>query len=108
MFKKHGDSSRNFYSITLLLYFHQNPRENLTMTTGIALIGSGIFAKEEHLPAIQDTPSLSLKAVYSRSLKSATALSEKLSGVELYSDDQDGKKFDDLLKRDDIKGVVIA
>jgi len=78
------------------------------MSIGIAIIGSGIFAKEEHLPAIQDTPSLSLKAVYSRSLKSAKALSEKLSDVELYSDDQDGKKFEDLLKRDDVKGVVIA
>jgi predicted dehydrogenase len=78
------------------------------MEISIALIGSGIFAKEEHLPAIQDTPGLNLKAVYSRSLKSAKALSEKLSDVELYSDDQDGKKFNDLLKRDDIKGVVIA
>jgi predicted dehydrogenase len=78
------------------------------MSIGIALIGSGIFAKEEHLPAIQNTPSLSLKAVYSRSLKSAKTLSEKLSDVDLYSDDQDGKKFEDLLKRDDIKGVVIA
>ncbi|KAI4652386.1 hypothetical protein J4E93_002588 [Alternaria ventricosa] len=78
------------------------------MSIGVAIIGSGIFAKEEHLPAIQDTPSLSLKAVYSRSQKSAKALSEKLSDVELYSDDQDGKKFEDLLKRDDVKGVVIA
>ena len=78
------------------------------MAIGIAIIGSGIFAKEEHLPAIQATPSLSLKAVYSRSLKSAQALSEKLSGVDLYSDDQSDKKFEDLLKRDDIKGVVIA
>jgi len=80
----------------------------IKMSIGVAIIGSGIFAKEEHLPAIQDTPSLSLKAVYSRSLKSAKALSEKLSDVELYSDDQDGKKFEDLLKRDDVKGVVIA
>jgi predicted dehydrogenase len=78
------------------------------MVTGIALIGSGIFAKEEHLPAIQATPLLSLKAIYSRSLKSAKALSENLSDVELYSNDSDGKTFDDLLKRDDIKGVVIA
>ena len=78
------------------------------MTVGIALIGSGIFAKEEHLPAIQKTASLSLKAVYSRSLKSAKTLSENLSDVELYSDDSDGKKYEDLLKRDDIKGVVIA
>ena len=84
------------------------PRVLNIMAIGIAIIGSGIFAKEEHLPAIQDTPSLSLKAVYSRSLKSAETLSEKLSDVELYSDDQDGKKFEDLLKRDDVKGVVIA
>jgi predicted dehydrogenase len=75
---------------------------------GVALIGSGIFAKEEHLPAIQATPSLNLVAVYSRSLKSAQALSEKLSSVDLYSDDNDGKTYDDLLKRDDVKGVIIA
>ncbi|KAF1941493.1 NAD(P)-binding protein [Clathrospora elynae] len=78
------------------------------MAIGIAIIGSGIFAKEEHLPAIQDTPSLSLKAVYSRSLKSAKALSEKLSDVELYSDDSEGKTYEDLLKRSDVKAVVIA
>ncbi|KAF2026872.1 NAD(P)-binding protein [Setomelanomma holmii] len=78
------------------------------MASGIALIGSGIFAKEEHLPAIQATPLLSLKAIYSRSLKSAKTLCENLSGVELYSDDSEGKKYDDLLRRDDIKGVVIA
>lgn len=79
------------------------------MTIGIALIGSGIFAKEEHLPAIQAVPSLvTLKAIYSRSLKSATALSENLSNVDLYSDDSDGKTIDDLLKRDDILGVIIA
>jgi predicted dehydrogenase len=78
------------------------------MATGIALIGSGIFAEEEHLPAIRATPLLNLKAIYSRSLNSAKTLSENLSDVELYSDDSDGKTFDDLLKRDDIKGVVIA
>ena len=78
------------------------------MAIGIAIIGSGIFAKEEHLPAVQSTPSLALKAVYSRSLKSAQALSEKLSQVELYSDDQEGKTFDDLLQREDVKAVIIA
>lgn len=78
------------------------------MSIGIALIGSGIFAKEEHLPAIQATPALSLKAVYSRSLNSAQTLAEKLENVELYSQDQDGKNIDDLLKREDIKGVIIA
>lgn len=78
------------------------------MTIGIALIGSGIFAKEEHLPAIKLVPSLELKAVYSRSLKSAKALSENLSNVDLYSDDSDGASYDELLKREDIKAVVIA
>jgi hypothetical protein len=80
-----------------------------TMAIGIALIGSGIFAKEEHLPAIEAASSLvTLKALYSRSFKSAKTLSENLSDVDLYSDDSEGKTFDDLLKRDDIKGVIIA
>lgn len=76
----------------------------------IALIGSGIFAKEEHLPAIQRaSQTLSLAAVYSRSLASAKTLaSEAGKDVELYSEDQDGKGYDALLKRDDIKGVIIA
>lgn len=78
------------------------------MAIGIAIIGSGIFAKEEHLPAVQATEALSLKAVYSRSLKSAQGLAENLSDVELYSDDQQGKNLDDLLAREDVKGVIIA
>ncbi|KAG9387105.1 oxidoreductase family [Pyrenophora tritici-repentis] len=61
-------------------------------STGIALIGSGIFAKEEHLPAILAADSLSLKAIYSRSRASVEGLASGLSeGVgkelELYSDD---------------------
>ncbi|KAF2264734.1 NAD(P)-binding protein [Lojkania enalia] len=78
------------------------------MATGVALIGSGIFAKEEHLPAIRATQLLLLKAIYSRSLQSARSLSEGLSGVDLYSEDQSGKNYDELLKRGDIAGVVIA
>jgi predicted dehydrogenase len=78
------------------------------MATGIALVGSGIFVKEEHLPAVQATQLLNLKAIYSRSLKSAKAVSEHLSDVDLYSEDSEGKTYDDLLKRDDIKGVIIA
>jgi hypothetical protein len=78
------------------------------MATGIALVGSGIFIKEEHLPAVQATQLLSLKAIYSRSLKSAKAVSEHLSDIDLYSEDSEGKTYDDLLKRDDIKGVIIA
>ncbi|ORY15287.1 hypothetical protein BCR34DRAFT_478069 [Clohesyomyces aquaticus] len=78
------------------------------MTIGIALIGSGIFAKEEHLPAIQATPSLALKAIYSRSLASAKGLSEGLNSVDLYSEDSEGKNYDELLKRSDVAAVVIA
>jgi predicted dehydrogenase len=78
------------------------------MASSIALVGSGIFAKEEHLPAIRATPLLTLKAVYSRSLNSAKALSSELSDVELYSEDQEGRTYEDLLKRDDIVGVIIA
>jgi predicted dehydrogenase len=74
----------------------------------IALIGSGIFAKEEHLPAIKLTSTLSLTAIYSRSRKSAEALAADASGVDLYSEDSEGKTYDDLLKREDIKGVIIA
>jgi predicted dehydrogenase len=76
--------------------------------TSIALIGSGIFAREEHLPAIQATPSLKLVAIYSRSRKSADALAAQAEGVEVYSDDQEGRGYEELLKREDVKGVVIA
>jgi predicted dehydrogenase len=78
------------------------------MATRIALIGSGIFAKEEHLPAIRATQLLQLKAIYSRSHASAKALSEGLTDVDIYSEDSDGKTYDELMKRDDITGVVIA
>lgn len=76
--------------------------------TSIALIGSGIFAKEEHLPAISAAPSLTLAAIYSRSRKSAETLASDAGGVDLYSEDQEGRTYEDLLKREDIKGVVIA
>ncbi len=77
------------------------------MATGIALVGSGIFVKEEHLPAVLATPLLSLKAIYSRSLSSAQAVSSHLSDIDLYSEDSD-KNYDDLLQRSDIKAVIIA
>ncbi|KAF2743528.1 NAD(P)-binding protein [Sporormia fimetaria CBS 119925] len=78
------------------------------MASSIALIGSGIFAKEEHLPAIRATPLLELKAIYSRSRKSAEALASGLENVELYSEDSEGRTYDELLKREDITGVIIA
>ena len=81
------------------------------MPLNIALIGSGIFAKEEHLPAIQAASStLTLRAIYSRSLASAKTLAADAGEVDLYSDDSEGegKGYDALLAREDIHGVVIA
>ncbi|KAH7063593.1 hypothetical protein B0J12DRAFT_562990 [Macrophomina phaseolina] len=79
------------------------------MSVGVAIIGSGVFVREKHLPAVQEAPSLSLKALYSRSLKTAQDLGSDLSGVDLYSEDAgDGKTYSDLLARSDIQGVIIA
>lgn len=80
------------------------------MTQGVAILGGGIFAREEHLPAVNASKDLTLKAVYSRSLKSAQSL-ETDSGVDLYSDDSDPKadrSLDNLLSRSDIHAVIIA
>ena len=52
---------------------------------------------------------MTLKALYSRSLKSAKALGERVPDVDLYSDDAgSGKNYADLLAGEDIKAVVIA
>ncbi|KAJ5690598.1 hypothetical protein N7462_004990 [Penicillium macrosclerotiorum] len=79
------------------------------MSVGVAIVGSGHFAKEQHLPAVQSATNLELKAIYSRSLKSAEALAGGDSSVDLYSDDSGSdKSFADLLARTDIGAVIIA
>lgn len=56
-----------------------------------------------------ETKDLSLKAIYSRSLKSAQGLAEGTSNVDLYSEDSEaGKGYDALLARQDVAAVVIA
>ncbi|EHL00420.1 hypothetical protein M7I_3706 [Glarea lozoyensis 74030] len=77
------------------------------MSIGVAIIGGGIFVREEHLPAVQAASShLTLKAIYSRSIKSAKALE---ANVDLYSDDSgSGNTYYDLLLRDDIQAVILA
>ncbi|TKA41256.1 hypothetical protein B0A54_06158 [Friedmanniomyces endolithicus] len=74
---------------------------------GVAIIGS-IFVKEEHLPAVRASSDLDLKAIYSRSLKSAQAVTaETLPHLDLYSEDS-AKGYQDLLSRDDVQAVIIA
>ena len=47
--------------------------------------------------------------MYSRSLASAKSLATDLGEeVELYSEDQEGRGYEELLRRGDIVGVVIA
>ncbi|KAM7208287.1 hypothetical protein V8F20_001265 [Naviculisporaceae sp. PSN 640] len=84
---------------------------------GVALLGAGIFAKEQHLPAIlaaEKSGLGQLKAIYSRSQASAEGLirDENLDakGVEAYFDspETEGKGLNDLLKRSDIHAVIIA
>lgn len=78
------------------------------MALGVAIFGGGIFAREEHKPAVEASKELTLKAVYSRSLKSAQSL-ETGSEVDLYSDDSGpGKSRADVLARKDIQAVIIA
>jgi predicted dehydrogenase len=81
---------------------------------GIALLGAGIFAREEHLPAIEAAaPALSLKAVYSRSQQSAEALAAACkdpSSVAVYFDHPAvaGQSLADLLQRADIAAVDVV
>jgi predicted dehydrogenase len=58
-------------------------------------------------PAVQASPHLTLKAVYSRSSKSAKELANHVPGVDVYSDDS-AAGYDDLLKRSDIHAIIIA
>lgn len=67
--------------------------------------------KKEHLPALV-TLNANLKAVYSRSAKTASTFlleSKRLGreGIELYSEDTPSYQLDDLLQRQDIRAVII-
>ena len=65
----------------------------------------------DHLPAVEACPLLSLKAVYSRSKKSADSLAKLVEDhIDAYFDAPlaTGYSLDDLLAREDIHAVVIA
>ena len=62
----------------------------------------------EHLPAIERSGLYDVKAVYSRSKKSAEALLPDET-VDIYSEDSGpGKQLDDLLSRKDIQAVDVV
>jgi predicted dehydrogenase len=64
----------------------------------------------EHVPAVQALPDFELKAIYSRSQKSAEALTSTLQNVDTYYDSPStsDQTLASLLKRDDIQAVIIA
>jgi predicted dehydrogenase len=77
------------------------------MTIGVGIFGAGMFVRDEHLPAVLKNKNLSLRAIYSRTEKTARTLIEdaKLEGVELFSGDNGIEK---LLARSDIQAVIVA
>ncbi|KAI5840259.1 hypothetical protein DFP73DRAFT_559349 [Morchella snyderi] len=76
---------------------------------GIAILGSGNFVRNQHKPAVEACTNFSLKAIYSRSKASASALLAESSNVEIYSDDSGaGHDLDALLAREDIHAIIIA
>ncbi|PSK42976.1 hypothetical protein B9Z65_6930 [Elsinoe australis] len=81
------------------------------MSIGVAILGSGIFVREEHLPAVLATPSLSLKAIYSRSASSAKKLvtEQSLGDTPIYSSDSGSDRdLSALLARSDVHAVIVA
>ncbi|KAL3447649.1 hypothetical protein BJX65DRAFT_307714 [Aspergillus insuetus] len=78
------------------------------MPVNVALIGGGIWAQEEHLPAIEAADDLELKAIFSRSLASAKTTAALLPRpVDVYSDEF-GDGYSEILARSDIHAVVIS
>ncbi|PSN60681.1 NAD-binding Rossmann fold oxidoreductase family protein [Corynespora cassiicola Philippines] len=72
------------------------------MSIGVALIGSGIWARDEHLASTYLIP----KAVYSRSQKSVQTITDSCSDVETCADDVSPSAYGELLQRADIQAVI--
>ncbi|KAI9060054.1 oxidoreductase family protein [Trametes sanguinea] len=82
----------------------------------VAILGSGIFATEAHLPAIAALgDAIQLKAVYSRSNKSASAFARDAQDIlklanplDVYHDEDPAASLDTLLARTDIDAVIVV
>ncbi|EGN93485.1 hypothetical protein SERLA73DRAFT_189645 [Serpula lacrymans var. lacrymans S7.3] len=83
--------------------------------TGVAILGAGLFAKEAHVPSLETLGPLAptVKAVYSRSEKSARELADEVTkrlntkpGV--YHDSDPASNLDALLARADISSVIVV
>lgn len=58
---------------------------------------------------MQAVKDLTLKAIYSRSLKSAQELASNTTDIDLYSEDSGAERsYADLLNRADIDAVIIG
>ncbi|KAI0634391.1 oxidoreductase family protein [Trametes polyzona] len=83
---------------------------------GVAILGSGIFATEAHLPAIAALgEAIELKAVYSRSNKSASGFARDAQAIlklphapDVYHDEDPAVSLDALLARGDIVAVIVV
>lgn len=65
----------------------------------------------DHIPAVEACGDLCLKAIYSRSMKSADALASLSTGsIDVYYDSpsRPNHSLEDLLSREDIKAVIIC
>ncbi|KAJ3562817.1 hypothetical protein NP233_g9341 [Leucocoprinus birnbaumii] len=89
----------------------------MSSAQGVAILGAGIFAKEAHLPALAALGSSAppLRAVYSRSEKSAQDLAQSAATIlnlsappQVYHDGDKSTDLDALLARSDISSVIVA
>ncbi|KAK7025036.1 GFO-IDH-moca domain-containing protein [Favolaschia claudopus] len=88
----------------------------MSSISGIAILGSGIFAKEAHLPALvalgSNAPAL--LAVYSRSEKSSHEFADAAAAAgisptpAIYHDGDPSMNLDALLARSDISAVIVV
>ncbi|KAK0460405.1 uncharacterized protein EV420DRAFT_1306330 [Desarmillaria tabescens] len=83
---------------------------------GFAIFGAGIFATEAYIPALAALGEAAppLKAVYSRSAKSAESLSTavgkalSIPAPDVYHDGENGGGMDAVLAREDIASVLLV